>query len=367
MISNGTQVGICTETDYYVVESGAITHVASKGFSSAAYQDGYGIFAQNGGSEVFWISNLDDLSVIDALDFSTADAFADSLVGLISDHREVWLFGKNSTEVWYNSGAAGFPFTRAAGGFIERGCASAGSIAKAEHKVFWLGDDWRVYASQGYTPVAISNPAIEKLIEAAGDQDSVNAFTYTQQGHVFYVMNFLTMTIVYDITTGKWHERKSPNKDGWLAQCHAWFAGHNVVGSSADVSDATYTSGSLYRLELDFYYDETQIVRREMTSPTISVYGKRVCMDEFMLDAETGTATADGDGADPNAYLECSDDGGKTWSTPREASMGLIGQYGTRIRWIRLGSFYQRVVRIVITEPIKCAIVGAFARMEVWQ
>src|SRR5690606_12487940 len=105
------------------------------GAVQVTYQDGYFIFIEPN-SERFFISESDGTSY-DGED--SPDVFPDFLVGAVSNHRDLWLFGQNTIEVWFNSGNATFPFERIEGAFIEVGCLSAFSIAKAMNSVFWLG------------------------------------------------------------------------------------------------------------------------------------------------------------------------------------------------------------------------------------
>ncbi len=354
---NGTHLGIATSTDTYAASVAAgVLALPESGMVGATYQDGYGIFAQ-GGTENFWVTGLDDMTTIGALDFSTADAFADYLVGCISDHRELWLFGQSTTEVWFNSGDAVFPFARAQGGFMERGCCASGSIAKADNTVYWLGDDKAVYAASGYQPQPISNPAIERLIDNVTDPTSAWAFFYHQRGHTFYVLTFSDLTLCYDTKTGLWHERRSEGIDRWRANAYAEAFSRHLVGD--------YANGQVYELDLDTYDDDGDTISREAVAPPLHANGDFVAMHEFFLDCETGVGLNAGQGSIPLAMLDWSDDGGKTWSNKREAGLGAIGAYGTRLMWNRLGTFRQRSLRLTITDPVKVAIVGAYARLEV--
>jgi hypothetical protein len=60
--------------------------------------------------------------------------------------------------------------------------------------------------------------------------------------------------------------------------------------------------------------------------------------------------------------LRWSDDGGHTWSNEHWRSMGLVGQWGRRVIWRRLGmtlKLRDRVYEVSGTDPIKIAIMGA--------
>ena len=67
-------------------------------------------------------------------------------------------------------------------------------------------------------------------------------------------------------------------------------------------------------------------------------------------------------GADPQAMLRWSDDGGHTWSNEHWASMGKIGATGTRVMWRRLGmtlKLRDRVYEVSGSDPVRIYITGA--------
>lgn len=67
-------------------------------------------------------------------------------------------------------------------------------------------------------------------------------------------------------------------------------------------------------------------------------------------------------GSDPQVRLSVSDDGGRTWNlVTKNRSIGKIGEYLKRLRWLKMGQFRQRVIKIEITDPVKRAFVGFYA------
>lgn len=353
--NNGIHVAIAvTGGNLYAANTtDGVLSLGLTGVNGATYQDGYGIFSD---ASYFWITALDDMTTIDPADFSAADADPDDNVGILSDHRELWIFGKRTTEVWYNSGAASFPFERAGAGFIEHGCRASGSIAKAENAVLWLGDDLAVYMAPGYQAQPISTPQVESLIAAVGDPGAAWAFTYRQLGHLHYVITWPDLTLVYDLTSGAWHQRKSTGLDRWRVSCHTTLDDRHIVGDCE--------SGNLYFLDLDTYTDNGDIIRREAVLSPIHGNGQRVMMPEIYVDVEAGVGTASGDGSDPVLMLDWSDDGGATWSTELSRSIGKTGERSQRAVWNRLGSFRQRTLRLAIEDPVKVAMIGIYMRAQ---
>jgi hypothetical protein len=277
-------------------------------------------------------------------------------MGIISDHRELWVFGKSTTEVWYNSGNASFPFERAQGGFIERGCRAPGSIAKTENSVIWLGDDLAVYAAPGYQAQRISTPQIEKMIASASDAASAWGYVYRQEGHNFYALTFSDLTLCYDFTTGSWHRRRSRGIDRWRVSALSQIGDRHIAGD--------YATGDLYELSLDTYDDGGDEIEREIVTSHITATGGRISLAEVFVDFEPGVGTGSGQGEDPQAALDWSDDGGATWSNELWRAIGPAGDRAYRATWARLGAFRRRALRIRISDPVKVAIAGIYIRAE---
>lgn len=334
------------------------------GANIVQYQDGYFIFNKPNSGQ-FYISGLNSTS-IDPLDFALSEGNPDNLVGHISVHRELWMFNEKTTEVFFNSGNADFPFERLEGGFIEHGCAARFSIAKMNNTVFWLGKSETgtgiIYMANGYSPQRISTHAVEQAIQGYSDFSDAKAFCYQQEGHAFYVINFPTAdtTWVYDTSTGAWHERTYTN-DGVQERHRAdvYSFGHDthLVGD--------YENGKIYAFSLSTYDDDGEPITRLRVAPHITAGLARVTFHKFQLDMETGVGL-DGitQGTDPQAMLQFSDDGGHKWSNEKWVSFGSIGARRARAIWRRLGLSRDRVFKIKITDPVKVVLIGAEIDVE---
>jgi len=356
-IANGSavtpEVGFLLPNELYVATTSTLATTGQSGFSDITYQDGYAIMT-DANAELWQISAIDDMSTWSGLDFSAADTFGDDLVGFISDHRELWLFGKESIEIWQNVGSAAFPFARAT--IIETGCLSRDSIAKANNSVFWLGHDFVVYEASGYQPRAISNPWVNQLIREAAGADVAKSWVYSIEGHTCYVISFSDLSLVYDTSTGFWHERQTYDKVRWRAQESIYQFSTNLVGDSEN--------GNVYELDVDTYTDSTDPLIRTMQLPPIHGAGHRLSMSRLFTDFEGGVGLTSGQGSDPLAMMVFSDDQGNTWSNEVTASIGQIGEYSNRAMWNRCGHFTDRTYRISVSDPVKVSIVGTYAEME---
>jgi hypothetical protein len=371
LASNGTLVMIVTGPYGYVLNPTtgvltAITNPAFVGADTVQFEDGYFVFNKTGTGQ-FQITNLYGTN-IDALDFATAEGAPDLLLSLLVDHREIWLFGETSTEVFFNSGNVDFPFERINGAFIEQGCGAKFSPAKMDNTVYWLTADERGYGTvqraQGYTPQRISTHALEFAISQMPRIDDAVAYTYQQEGHSFYVLTFPTAqkTWAYDAAVNLWHERawRDP-ADGTLKQdraiCQMAFAGETIVGD--------WETGELYVLDLDYFTDNGDPISRIRACPHISDSDYRYqSFDALQVDMQTGVGLTTGQGSDPKAMLQWSTDGGYSWSNELWASIGKIGERRSRVKWRRLGRSRDRVFRVTITDPVRVAMIGASVQVR---
>lgn len=370
MADNGTQLFIAAGSPSYIYDAstgvfGAITDPDFPGANTVGFLDGYFVFSEPN-SDRIWVTALYDGYNIDALDFASAEGSPDGVVGLIVSHREVWVMGTNSTEVWYDAGLSDFPLQRIQGAFNELGCIAPYSIAKMDNSVFWLGQDARgqgvVYRAAGYIGQRVSTHAVEWQIQQYADMSDAVAYTYQQDGHLFYVLNFpsANTTWVYDAATQLWHERAGFVNGQFVrhrANCQMNFNNKIVVGD--------HENGKIYAFDLDVYADAGQPqkwLRSWRALPTGQNNLRRTVQHSLQLDCETGVGLVIGQGDDPQVMLRWSDDGGHTWSNEHWKSMGKIGRYGYRTIWRRLGmttKIRDRVYEVSGTDPVKIAIVGA--------
>jgi hypothetical protein len=402
MVDNGTQLFIACGGPSYIYNNstgdfGPITDPDFPGALTVGYLDGYFVFIEPNSQKV-WVTTLLDGTSIDPLDFASAEGSPDNLVSMIVDHREAWLFGTNSVEVYYDAGNADFPLQRIQGAYNEIGCAATFSVAKLDNGLFWLGADARgqgiVYRSQGYSGQRISTHAIEYAIAQYGNISDAIAYTYQQEGHSFYVLTFpsANATWVYDVSTQAWHERAGFDNGSFTrhrSNCQMTYNSEVVVGD--------YENGNLYAFDLDVYADNGNVqkwLRSWRALATGQNNLKRTAHHSLQLDCESGVGlsgsdytdptylitesgffitTESGDflisyegsetvGVDPKAMLRWSDDGGHTWSNEHWSPLGKIGVYQQRVFWRRLGmtlKLRDRVYEVSGTDPVKIAIMGA--------
>jgi hypothetical protein len=319
----------------------------ARGASDVEFLDNYLLFTEPNSGRFFG-SDVGSATSFDSLNFATAEGSPDNLVGLKVDHRQVLLLGEETIEVWELAGGGGFPFVRAANGYIEQGCFNGRTAARQDNTVFWLAPDYTVRRLDGITPVRVSQTGIEQALGSV-TVGSGRGFSYSQEGHLFYVLQFAEGTFVYDATTKEWHERETYGYPYWLAWSNAQFAGLELVG---DVS-----SNRIGYVSPTTYADWGTTQRMEWTYQPVYAEANRAFHDRLEVVMETGVGLTSGQGSDPEIMMDVSDDGGRTWQALPNKKIGRIGEHNQRVFWNQLGSSYDRVYRGAISDPVKATII----------
>lgn len=325
-----------------------------RGSRRVDHLDGYFIFAAPD-TEQFYISAIDDASLLDALDFSSADSQPDKIVAHVVRKREAYFFGSRSCEVWINSGEPDFPFARYQGTPIDVGAVGPWAVSKAADTLVWVGQTDRggpyVYRMDGYQPVRISDQCVEQLLEAS-DYTNVQCWSYQEAGGEFFCVNApgMSTTLVWDASTGIWHERAELVDGQWQrfrVDHHAYFNGAHYVGGGT----------KLYTMSREYSDLAGDVLARERTFPHF-VAGNLESVSYPALEVRCTTGGANSG----SLTLEVSNDGGAVFHAPLRRSLGALGDRQQRVRWLGLGTCPaggSRVFRLRCTDPVPLTIQGA--------
>jgi hypothetical protein len=281
--------------------------------------------------------------------------------------------GASTGELWSNVGAANFPFQRIPGGTLDRGILASLAWAKEDQSLFLAGNDRMAYKVSGAQLQRISTHAIEQTWQGYTSVSDAFGVSYSLNGHKVVVFTFPsqdadlgdTTSWAYDISTGLWHERLSYDINGvplgrWRVNCAVDAYGKIIVGDAF--------SGKIGYLDPTVRTEFDCPMYAQATSPPYHAGDKRLFMSNFVLDMEAGVGLSEGQGSDPQAMLDISDDGGRTFGPLQPwQSMGALGAFKTRLKWPQLGSTEPggtRVLRITISDPVKRTIIGAYADVK---
>lgn len=329
-----------------------------------AYLDGF-FLALDTTTSTLRQSNLYDGTTWPLVQSAQRTAGADRWVGMAVIHREIWLFGSETSEVWYNAGT--FPFTFAPRGdaFMEQGCGAAFSVAHVNESLIWFSRNVQgggmALRAGGYTPQRISTHAVEFQWSQYSRTDDAEAFAYQDQGHTFYVLTFPTAdaTWAFDDATGLWLElgywdTALARFRAWKPRSHALAFGRHLVVDRA--------LGIISEMSIEHFTEaDGAAIRRVRRAPHLSTELKRISYaGGFQLDMQVGIGLTTGQGSDPQVMLRFSDDGGWTFGNEHWQKAGPIGKYTTRVFWTRLGAARDRVFEVAVSDPVPWRIVSAF-------
>ena len=355
MDDNKTQLAIVDGANLYIYTLGTntLTLISSSGWrgSNDVYEmDGYFIFVDPD-TDQFYISAIDDGTSLDALDFSSADSAPDNIVTHRVMHRQLWLFGDLSTEIWIDSGELAFPFARYNSYTMDVGCVGKRAAINAADTLFWVGKTDRgtgiVYMAQGNQPSRVSTMAVEQALAASTDISAATMWTYQIEGHEFIGINApgLSTTWVFDAAVQQWHERGEWDA-GWLplrSMLVTAHAGDHFAGTA---------DGKLVRLDAIVNNLNGRPLVRERTWPHL----KKASMESMSF---YGLELSMNTGYGGVVTLEISNDGGKTFGPKLLRSLGAIGRWMQKVRWLGLGSAYNRVFRIRCSDDVPFSIYNA--------
>jgi hypothetical protein len=368
MASNGTQILVVDGTvygHYITIATAAFTDVTLPvAASSVTFMDGYFIITKASGTSIY-ISGLYDATSWDAGDNAVVEGNPDNVLRTVSSNNTLWLFGEESTEVWYDSGATDFPFARISGALLNKGLGAVASVVLLDNQFILLSNDREVVMTSGYQFNKISTIHIDTELQGYSTVSDAIGWSYKIDGHVFYVLTFPTAdhTWVFDVTTGFWHEWQSYKTAGVAtfgrhrATMGFYIAGKYIVGD--------HSNGSLYEMSMTTYTDDGELIKRTRRAQYINKDRKRIFHKEINLEFEPGVGlVGTGSGSDPQVGLTWSDDGGNNWATIQYRDLGELEDYTARQRWLRLGMSRNRIYELTMYEPVKFVLAGASAELE---
>ncbi len=307
---------------------------------------------------------LTTTGAFDPLDIAAKSGFNDPIVGIVAIHRELWLIGSLTSEVWIGTGAADFYFQEQQGAYINHGCAAQYSIAIIDTVVFFIMQDQQgsgiVVMGGNYEVSEISTPRIVSEFKSYATLSDAIGFCFQIGDHPFYVLVFpiANKGWMYDLTTKQWNEWNWCDADGNLlrprANCYMFVYNSCLVGD--------WENGQLLRLDLNLYMDQDQPIVWIRTFPHMTNNNEKITYNSFDLDIQVGTIEDEEE--TPKVSLSWSDNKGVSYGNPVMQSLGKTGEYITVPSWNRLGQARDRVFKVSSSANAKTSLNGAFIDLK---
>jgi hypothetical protein len=321
--------------------------------NSVTQLDGYFIFTT--GSGQIWATAQNSTSV-DALSFTTDQTSGGLLRGITWQGRVI-AFGNKASSVWNDAATSPFPLAKVT--TIQRGIAGPYCVAGFEDNfsrgVHFVGDDNKVYRLDGLSPVPVSPPDLDGLIESVTDKTTIEMSAYISRGHGFIEVTCPAWTWVLNTSTGWWHEKTlylglRSRVAGTVYAFSKWLTGD-------------YSSGNMVEITKSSYLDVDQPIIAEVWSKPIQKFPEQIRVASIWIDMAVGVGIASGTdpiATDPDIEVDWSDDGGQTFSTPRIRKVGRQSLGKTRVRINQCGRSKSqgRVVRVKMSSPVHFGLMG---------
>jgi hypothetical protein len=344
-----------------------ITDIDYPGGSTLDYADGYFIISDNNVRVSF--SALNDGFSWNGFNFFTPTFKTDKVKAIVAFREEIFCFGDETIEVYINDGET--PFIRQSRTSMYFGLTARDSIAVHQSGVFFLGKSAtggsEVYMmATNYALTPLSSPAISNRLNTYVNEDAEGFVLSSTDGHIFYHLHLpaLKTTLVYDVTTGMWHERQSVRpaydedgtrpQDMYRGRNHVTFKGMNLFGD--------WHSGKIFKEDNTISTDDGNIRLLKRTSSIFQNELKYISVYRLEFDVNSGDgANRTGQGSDPIMMFSCSQDGGNTFQPEELIKLGSLGSYDERVQINNLGTARNWVLSFSISDPVDIIIMQAVA------
>lgn len=365
MVDNGFQLLILVPGGKgYIWDDTTFQEITDTDFTASGnpqivvFVDGYFLFSTD--SKKFIISSLNDGLTYNALDFSSAESDPDIIVAPIVIDNQVYILGSETTEGFQNIPSVGrFPFVRN-NVILDKGCSAPFSLVKSNSSFFMIGagvdESPAIWQFAGNSFIKRSTEAIDALLATLTETEisEVFAIAYADSGYYFVSFSLPNTTIVYELTTGRWHERNSTIEeieDTWRVNSLVTAYGKVLVGDSVD--------GRIGQLSLDILKEYENNIIRLFTTQPFSNMGNEVVSTMLELTMESGAGNDDV--PEPVVSMSISSNG-KTFSQERVRKIGRVGEFDRRTVWYKNGRFDRFAVLLFRMSD---AIKTAFIKLEV--
>ncbi len=271
--------------------------------------------------------------------------------------EEIYFLKDTSVEIWDFTGQLTAPFQLSQGRTYTRGTVAQDSVTLTDNAIFWVADDLNVYRS-GAVPEDITTPYISDRLKACqASANRITALTFNIEGHVFYVMNLVPLneSYAYDVQMKEWArwgtQQKTQVDPGlYLGSCGA--------GQGASIFVGSYLDGRVFTVDETNRTDDG-VAMRVVVGAVQWLPGGRARCSNISIACVRGVGTTET--PNPLILMRFSDDGGRSFGSWMEASLGAHGQNFLKATWWALGQMQQpgRLFEIAVIDPVIVAIEGA--------
>lgn len=314
-----------------------------------SYLDGYWITHLIDDQEFRWAGPTSSARESwSSANFFQAEGLPDSVFSQFVHLRELYAFGTQSVEIFYNYGDSSVPLKRTF--FIDTGISAPQSVVQADNTLLWLDNNRRFVTMSQRTPVIISSPfdRVIKNFSVASD-----CFGYKIDIEGFYLIVWVFPSegraFCYDYKAKYWSEWdgfSTGQSDLMRMNAYAYAKEWNkhFIGDPED--------GKIYQLSRNFNDDDggiRRLIRR--TGQIDHGSGIRKRSNKYLFHVKRGVGTP-GE-TEPVMQVRVRDDGGE-WTEPVMVGLGYPGELQEPIEVSDLSGIYRkRQLEIQVTDSVE--------------
>lgn len=285
------------------------------------------------------VTELNNPFAVDPLKYGSSEIDPDPINALIKLRNEVYALNRHTIEVYDNSRTAGFPFQRNERAVIQKGVVGTYACCIMGEAIAFLGgarnESPAIYIGASGEVQKISTREIDTLLQGYTEEQLAEVLLEARldRSHQYLYVHLPDRTLVYDaaatgaLQTPVWFALTS-TIDGFaryqarsLVWCYnQWICGDPTAARYGRLSD-----------EVSHHYG--QKVRWEFATPIVYNAARGAVFHAMELTCLTGNVAL---GDDPYILTSYSVDG-RSWSVPRRASAGKIGDTTKRVQWRQMG------------------------------
>jgi hypothetical protein len=286
------------------------------------------------------VTELNDPFSVNPLKYGSSEIDPDPIIAIKKLRNEVYAINRYTIEVFDNTGAANFPFSRIAGGQIQKGAVGKKACCVFADSIAFVGggrnESPSIYlAANGSTTKLSTTDIDDKLLDLTDAQlSSLVVEARAHKGHQFLYIHLPNETLVFDAGTSK------------VSNQAIWFTLHSGL-----VSPSRYRARYfVYAYNKWIVGDPTSTSYGYMTDDISSHYGQKISWQfgtQILYNESKGAIVhalelvalngRQAFGLNPQISTSYSYDG-VSWSVDKTKSIGLRGDRLKPICWFQQGS-----------------------------
>lgn len=336
----------------YIIKIDPILYKTTKILKSGVFKNvidikvfGQYMLVVNEKENKFYFSATGNYTSWTTTDFLSAESNNDYIIRLETMWNELYLFGTNTIEVWFNDPTT--TFTRYDGAYSDVGTLSKDSIVQIENSFFFLSSDGMISEFNGRNRSVVSTQINSELSKYTNIKNSFG-FKLHFHGRYFYCISFLDnkVTWAYDTMLKRWFKLgfydTSNAEYKVFAANNAAIDENNTITYIGDIED----TGNIYRLSTDIYKDSASFKRCEIETGSINhgTYGSKKS-SRITFDILRGKVNELSDSDIVSVRFQ---DENKSWSNSVNFHLGNAGD-SNLVAFRRLGIYRSRKYKFVYT------------------